>query len=523
MEHLKATLSPCLGGEVRPASRRDEGISGLNGGIPRVVFSMPVALAFMLLLLVVWSTKKRFNDPDLWWHLKVGETIWQSHSLPQSDQFSFTTNNHPWIAHEWLAELSIYSFYWLGGEQALQLWLVIFASAVILSVYLLCFLVTANPKVAMLGALIAWFFATIGLAIRPLILGHLFLVFELILLHLGQTRNSRWLWGLPLLFVLWINCHGSFVLGFLVLGIVAFCSRIHFEVGLLTSKSWKGGTRDVLLWVILATAMVCLLNPIGIELVVYPFNLMLTQSDNIGNITEWRALTFTHARAYGVLAALFFVAGLMALRQQKLDLQELLLLLLGTALALRYSRMLFAFGILAAPLLARLLASFWSSYERKRDLLPVNAGVIAVSIILIFAGFPSKQELKNLVNKGSPVDAVAFIRNQALVGNLLNDYQWGGYLIWALPEKKVFIDGRADIFDWTGVLREYVQWMSLEKDPRDLIEKYDIRHVLLKADAPHIQVLRYLPGWREAYSDDVATIFSKEPQVTQSRPALSGG
>ena len=90
---------------------------------------------------------------------------------------------------------------------------------------------------------------------------------------------------------------------------------------------------------------------------------------------------------------------------------------------------------------------------------------------------------------------------------MLNEYVFGDYLIWALPEEKVFIDGNADIFDWTGVLEAYGRWATLQEDPRILLDKYHIRFCLISKDAPMTQVLPYLPGWRKVYADDVSAVF----------------
>jgi hypothetical protein len=99
---------------------------------------------------------------------------------------------------------------------------------------------------------------------------------------------------------------------------------------------------------------------------------------------------------------------------------------------------------------------------------------------------------------------------------MLNEYLWGGYLIWALPEQKVFIDGRADIFAWTGVLGEYGRWYTLEEDPARLLDKYGIRYCLLRANAPMARVLLYLPGWKRVYGDEVAVVFVKEVRSQES-------
>src|SRR3954447_19457981 len=163
----------------------------------RAVFSFPVMLGTLLVVLMVLTVRERFNDPDIWWHLKTGEIIWNTHSIPRVDPFSFTAFGKPWIAQEWLSELTIYGAYHLGGYTGLMLWLCTFSGLFAVAAYLLCCLYSGNSKVAMLGGLIVWLFSTIGLAIRPHMLGYTLLVCELILLHLGRYRNRRWLLALP--------------------------------------------------------------------------------------------------------------------------------------------------------------------------------------------------------------------------------------------------------------------------------------------------------------------------------------
>src|SRR5437867_8280544 len=101
----------------------------------QIAFSFPVMLAVVLVVLTVLTVRSRLNDPDLWWHLKTGEIIWKTHSIPRVDLFSFTTNNHAWIAHEWLSEVTIYGSWKLGGYTGLMLWLVLFPSMFLIAAY----------------------------------------------------------------------------------------------------------------------------------------------------------------------------------------------------------------------------------------------------------------------------------------------------------------------------------------------------------------------------------------------------
>src|SRR5258708_608517 len=106
-------------------------------GALRSIFSFPVVLAALLAVLTVLTVRSRFSDPDMWWHLKTGEIIWKTHSIPQVDVFSFTTNHHAYVPHEWLSQLTIYAAYHFGGYPGLMLWLCVFASLISIGGYAL--------------------------------------------------------------------------------------------------------------------------------------------------------------------------------------------------------------------------------------------------------------------------------------------------------------------------------------------------------------------------------------------------
>jgi hypothetical protein len=100
------------------------------------------------------------------------------------------------------------------------------------------------------------------------------------------------------------------------------------------------------------------------------------------------------------------------------------------------------------------------------------------------------------------------LKTHRISGRMLNDYVYGGYLIWEAPEYPVFVDGRADVFEWTGVLADYGRWSTLESDPHGLLDKYNIDFCLLSRNAPMARVLP-LMGWNSIYSDNLSVIFTR--------------
>ena len=480
-----------------------------NIHVLRRIFSFPVMLACLLAMLAVLTVRQRFDDPDMWWHLKIGEVIWTTHTIPTTDLFSYTTNHHASITHEWLSELLIYGAYRLGGYSGLMLWLCFLTAALLIAGYALCSLYSGNAKVAFLGGLTIWLFGTMGFAIRPHMIGYLLLIVELLLLHLGQTRNRRWFLGLPPLFAIWINCHGSFFFGLALAGAFLFISWFNFQMGSLVAIRWDQPSRRTLILALVLSVAALFLNPVGVKLVLYPLNTMLGLGTGFSPISEWQPLQFGDVRSFTFLAIPWCIFLLVVIRRTELLWQELVVLAVGTWLAASHVRMLFVFGILAAPILSRLLSDTWDGYNAEQDRPLPNAVLIAASLLLVFLAFPNRQNLATQVEEHSPVKALEFIKTHHLSGPMLNEWGDGGYLIWAAPEHPVFIDGRGDPFGETGVMAEFGKWAQVQSDPNMLLNKYGISFCVLSRESPMVVVLRLLPGWKEVYSDNISVIFMR--------------
>ncbi len=295
--------------------------------------------------------KTRFWSKKAWiWrrleHRTFREVIWTTHTIPTTDLFSYTTNHHAWIPHEWLSQVLIYGAYRLGGYAGLMLWLCFFTAALLIAGYILCSLYSGNSKTALLGALTIWLFGTIGFAIRPQMIGYFLLIVELLLLHFGQTRDRRWFFGLPPLFAIWINCHGSFFFGIALAALFLFSSYFNFHSGLLVATSWDTRRRRTMALALILSVAALFLNPVGIKFILYPLNTMLETGKGVSPIEEWQPLQFSSARSLAFLGVLGGVFLLVIVRRTELLWRELLVLAVGAWLAASHVRMLFVFGIL---------------------------------------------------------------------------------------------------------------------------------------------------------------------------------
>jgi len=370
-----------------------------------------------------------------------------------------------------------------------------------------------------LGFLMGWsmflecLFATIGTAIRPQMIGYLLLTIELLLLHLGRTRSPRWFFALPILFAIWVNCHGSFFLGLIVAAAFLMSGFIEFHSGAFISSRWDLRHRRFLGIALAISVCALFVNPIGLRQVFYPLDTLFHQPIGLAYSEEWQALRLDDPRGLALLATLGCIALVLLIRRTEIQGHEVLFLILGTWLAAAHVRMLFIFGILTAPILCRLLADLWDDYTPRRDHPAINAVFLAFSLFVAYLAFPSRTDLPAQVQAKSPVKALEFIRTHHLPGPIVNEYVFGGYLIWAAPEYPVFIDGRADVFEETGVLADFGNWATLQNPPAGLLDRYHVNLCLLSSNSPMRQVLPLVPGWSEVYSDNISVIFTRTPAV----------
>ena len=475
------------------------------------VFSFRSVIAALFVVLAVMTVRGRFNDPDLWWHLKTGQVIAQTHRIPEVDTFSYTTGHHHTVPHEWLAQLMIYVAYAVHGYSGLMFWECFMTSAILLAGFYVCTLYSSDSRVAFLGTLSIWAFGTVGYAPRPQLVGYLLLVCELILLHLGRKRNPRWFLGLPPLFAIWVNCHGSFWLGLGVLAVTCFVDVINIRIPGFAANSSQPWSRRWLPWIFAASAAVLFLNPDGLEQILYPFTIMWHSPVNLGNVQEWRPLRLHNGRTWVYIFEIACFAWLIFRRRTRLTLDEFLILSYAAFEGLRHERLLFPFGILAAPVLCRLIATSSPSRKDDQQRPALNAALIAIALVTVCIYFPRTSNLTEQVETSSPVHALEFIQGHHLPGPILNGYDFGGYLIWAAPEYPVFVDGRADIFEWTGVLTAYGDWVTRRTPTKQLLDAYGIKLCLLDPNAAVVPEIRRLPDWKQVYADSNSVVFERTP------------
>ena len=281
-EHLDANLvSPardidkdicCRPLHIRHHQKRPSQPPALPGAVwwPDV-FSFPVMCMFLLAAVIFRYSARGIAEPDIWWHLRNARTLLQFHSFPRMDTYSFSAAGSPWINFEWLSEVPFFLGFKAMGLQGILA--VYFAVLVLIyvGVYYRSCRAGADCKDAAVATLGAICLGGVSMAPRMLLFGWLCMVGLLLVLDRFR-RTGKGLWLLPPLFALWINLHGSWVFGMVVLVLTIASGLVEGEWGLVVARRWTSGELKKLLLALAASLAALFVNPFGYKLVLYPFD-----------------------------------------------------------------------------------------------------------------------------------------------------------------------------------------------------------------------------------------------------------
>ena len=465
---------------------------------------------------------KIFDSGDAWWHIVVGRHILATHTFPTSDAYSFTVPGNNWIAHEWLGDVVMAAAERFGGLEGLAVLLIGLSATLMLLLYYLAYLRSRNAKAAAVACLLLLPIAAIFFTLRPQLLGYIFLVSTLICLELFRQGRRKALWVLPGIFLLWVNTHSSFVLGFVVLGLCWAGGLVGFRRGAIVAEAWTPEQRRQVAVVSLLCTVVLPLTPYGSRLAAYPLEMALFQPINLANITQWYPLSLQHGAWALVFLGLLLLFVLIQVLSSPLvyRLEEMALLLFAAYEGCIHARFLLFFALVFAPLLATLLARWIPGYEPAKDRYALNAALMTLLVAAPALLAPSGATLERAADQQYPKGAVEFLRRHPGVGSTFND-SWGGYLIWS--GRKVFIDGRQDIYEYGGVLSDYMRIMNLDPDAQFLLRKYGVQSCLLQRQTALGTFLAALPDWKRVYEDNLSVIYARQGQTMTEEPPRASG
>jgi hypothetical protein len=481
-------------------------------------------LIFLVLFLSLSFSKAGFllSDADTGWHIRAGEFILGTLSVPKHDIFSFITPSPYWINSSWLSEVMMALVHRSLGLTGI---VIFFGLLISLSYYVLFKLMQKEQGNIYLTVFILVFAIASSIfhwLARPHIFSLLFLVIGYSILENHQYRRINTLYFFPPIILLWVNLHGGFISGFILLFIYLVGNLIEFIVSKDEGKELYKQKTKALSLTILACLFVSLINPYGFDTLLYPFKL-ISQKLIMDNIAEFQSPNFHHLLLLPPMYFLLSMILMSGILKKNLNVIEILLIILFTNMALFSQRFIPFLCIVAAPILVRnaewilkrMNSRFVHFFQKKsNDICLIDSSArgylwLAVGILVIAMAVVTNRIEHKFDEGRKPVDAVNFLKKVPIRGNMFNDDEFGDYIIYsAYPKYKVFIDSRVDMYGLEQ-FKDYLSVIYFKPGWETVVEKYHIDWAILSSDSILSRYLMERNDWRLIYSDKVANIFMK--------------
>jgi len=475
----------------------------------------------ILLVLVLGTAEGLLGDGDTGYHIKTGEVILDTGRVPRTDIYSFITPPLKWTAHEWLSEVFMAGVFRAAGLTGV----VVFFALLLAATHWLLYVALRQKSDDILLCTVVTLLATVTASSHWLARPHVFsMPLTLLWYHLldrFQYNDKATLKYLPMLMLLWVNLHGGFMLG-IVLLLIYLVGNFAYSVTASPAKAlgYRAKVKALGLTTFLTIAA-CLINPVGIDIFWFP--LRVTSDRFIMDwVIEFMSPNFHQALPFKYMFMAMIAA--LALSPARLNLIEGALLTLVSYMALYSVRHVAVFAIVGAPILLRLCSGLITQlpkrlsefYQARRNIfVDLDAQlvgklwpVLGVSLVIGLAALGALRV--KFSDKTFPVAAVEFLKREKLGGNMFNNDEFGDYVIFSVwPQYKVFADGRSDMY---GAKHggPYLKVAGLQPGWKEVLQRYDIAWIFFQTKTALSAALVEEPEWHPIYSDKVATIFVRK-------------
>ena len=488
---------------------------------PTVSLTDLTFILWAVLVPVLFGARLLNADGDVPRHLGMGEFILEG-GLFQVDAFAWTRTG-PFETKEWLSQVVFALAERAGGLAAVTILVGLVVGLVLALTVALMRRSGADPLLAWLTGVLVAVLTSVHWVARP----HLFTFLGVaLLLHLVLFTHGRRRWLLLPLFAAWANMHPGFVMGFAILA--ALCA------GEL-AEAWLAHDRDVRSRRLgrarahaagLGLAMLgALLNPDGPALL-WKVRTFLGNRYLLAVTEEFQPVDVLSLYGVLILVVIVLFAAAFALRRQRPPMPVLFVALLTLAGGLMARRNLPLFALAALPLLATELSGAWQSIRWSRLVRARatfdeadrvahtgrSAAWVAAGLVGLALNGGSVAGLRLVPDRFDdgrfPVAAVQAARAAGLEGRVFNEFLWGGYLVWAWPEQRIFIDGMTD-FLGNDVVRSYLRVHSLDDGWEDELRTRDVSIVIVPPVSRLARALASTGEWQTWYSDETAAVLRR--------------
>lgn len=463
---------------------------------------------------------------DLWWHLKIGEWIFTHRTIPTTNMYAWSIPAEtPYFYATWLGELLLYLMFRLGGLE-----LITFARTLLLGITFLLVGMEAKRRskswrIAALVVALGFVMTLSNTLVRTQIWSWFPFIFYLIFLgRFSEHQLSKyWLLLLPVVMVFWVNAHGAFIIGLVLVLIYLLGELLQALLKMPSALTIKG-----ILWlglITLLTSLSTLINPRSFGIVNYVMDLM-TDKPSQQLIIEWQSPTPQGIANITFYLSILILMILLAYTKYKPDPTAILTIIGFTWLAWSGQRYIIWYSISIMPILAQVIANL----PIKIHIFEANTGfkntliafILFIPVLLVqpwfVESFPLPETYKKQVLWQSPIGPLLSVENPIAAvgylktypgGQLFNEMGYGSYLIWSLPEQGVFIDPRVELYP-------YKQWQDYIRvthgaDYNRILAEYGADRILLSIELQSdlAKALANDPSWKIEYEDQYAQIWYK--------------
>ncbi|MEW6457225.1 MAG: hypothetical protein AB1410_11000 [Acidobacteriota bacterium] len=449
------------------------------------------------------------SDPDIYRHLKVGEIIYKSRAIPETELFTYAEEGSKWIHYSWLSEILFYIFFnnfsWIG----------LFVLRVLTGFFIIYYLFLGISRlneniyfsiilVLLVILLIQGFFL-----IRPVIFSFLFFSIYLWIIFDFKYRKAKRLFFLPLIMLLWANVHICFIYGLILLFLVIFgeiLNRFFFKDKSFNLKAFSFFT--------FLTFGSSLINP-------YLHKIYFIVGDyfNLGILKDFILEFHSPDFHYPILLIfpILLVLSSVCVALKKTDFVNILLISFFGYLGFDLVRNVPYFVILSLFIVSASLPDLWKEKlpEVKREKIP-NVFFIFLNFFiyvgLIYGLMVVARNFKpdEIIKKEYPKEAVEYIKANKFGDKLINHFDWGSFLLYELyPEYKVSIDGRTPAYskEYFKKFSKTHSGMSEWSEYVDHLKNKGANLIIWPRELPLSQILKERKDWKKIYEDKIAVIF----------------
>jgi len=521
-------------------------------------------LLLLLSYLFILTIISNCFDNDLGWHLRFGKEFWTSTQFSYTDTYTYSYYGRPWINHEWGGDLLMWPTYEYLGYPIL---LMIFSVLPLLALILALKKISGHFDIKDAAIVLAMLWS--GQQILNVRL-HMFTPLFLVILwyYLERPTAKKMIIGWPIIFWLWSILHGSWILGFIMIGIYwtanlvnTLCRRFwpnRYDPALWTAKQiWQS-----IIGVVLSATIICL-NPYGIkvwgEVLSY-----FTNSYYKLHTVEWLPAYYTPIFWPAIISAFVTLPVILILFQKKrITWPQLLMYLAFWYSAWQYKRNALLFLVVCAPLISIALTTLKTKillnkisidqfYNKTARLFIVIFSLTTLVLLIIFYTINIRftRDLWHsptiIEQNFMPLGETEWLKKNTVTHPVLifNDFSWGGYLDWSLPQDLIFFDGRGTATwktpDGQSFLKYYTD-LNFGKNGLTEIEKMPVQFIMLakffyqtdslikisvltgKHNASRsvgtprrlAEDIKNSPSWQLVYEDNIGWLWKRNEVITK--------